>query len=52
MTTIPNAIGTMFSLFVQMSEGPTFAMVPHGNPRWVGVIAGFIGAGGNAEAMI
>ena len=54
MTTIPNAIGTMivFSLFVQMSEGSTFAMVPYVNPRRVGVIAGFIGAGGNAGAMI
>ena len=54
MTTIPNAIGTMivFSIFVQMSEGTTFAIVPYVNPRRVGVIAGFIGAGGNAGAMI
>ena len=54
MVTIPNAIGTMivFSLFTQMSEGSTFAMVPYVNPRRVGVIAGFVGAGGNSGAMI
>ena len=54
MMTIPNAIGTMvvFSLFTQMSEGSTFAMVPYVNPRRVGVIAGFVGAGGNSGAMI
>ena len=54
MATIPNAIGTMivFSVFVQMSEGSTFAMVPYVSPRRVGVVAGFIGAGGNAGAMI
>ena len=54
MATIPDAIATMivFSLFVQMSEGSTFAMVPYIIPKRVGVIAGFIGAGGNAGAMI
>ena len=51
---IPSAIGTMvvFSLFVQMSEGSTFALVPYVHLRWVGIVAGFIGAGGNAGAMI
>ena len=54
MTTIPTAIVAMiaFSLFVQMSEGSTFAIVPYVHPRRVGVVAGFIGAGGNAGALI
>ena len=54
MTTIPTAIVTMvfFSLFVQSSEGSTFAIVPYVLPRKVGVVAGLVGAGGNAGAMI
>ena len=54
MDTIPSAIGTMvvFSLFVQMSEGTTFAIVPYVHLRWVGIVAGLIGAGGNAGAMV
>ena len=53
MTTIPDAIAAMifFSLFVQMSEGSTFAIVPYVCPSRVGVVAGLIGAGGNAGAM-
>ena len=41
-----------FSLFVQGSEGSTFAIVPYVLPRKVGVVAGLVGAGGNAGAMI
>ncbi|XP_045170235.1 uncharacterized protein LOC123532740 [Mercenaria mercenaria] len=54
LETIPTAVAAMivFSLFVQMSEGSTFAIVPYIHPRRVGLIAGFIGAGGNAGAMI
>ena len=54
METIPTSIIAMvaFSLFAQMSEGSTFAIVPYIHPRRVGLIAGFIGAGGNAGAMI
>ncbi|XP_045169217.2 uncharacterized protein LOC123531962 [Mercenaria mercenaria] len=54
METIPIAIITMvaFSLFVQMSEGSTFAIVPYIYPRRVGIVAGFVGAGGNAGALI
>ncbi|XP_053373508.1 uncharacterized protein LOC123531940 [Mercenaria mercenaria] len=54
METIPTAIIAMvaFSLFVQMSEGSTFAIVPYIHPRRVGLVSGFIGAGGNAGAMI
>ncbi|XP_053374108.1 uncharacterized protein LOC123531027 [Mercenaria mercenaria] len=54
MGTIPAAIITMvaFSLFAQMSEGSTFAVVPYIHPQRVGLVSGFIGAGGNAGAMI
>lgn len=41
-----------FSLFVQMAEGATFAVVPFVNPRAVGMVAGIVGAGGNAGAVL
>jgi MFS transporter, NNP family, nitrate/nitrite transporter len=41
----------IFSLFVQMSEGATFAIVPFINPRALGSVAGIVGAGGNAGAV-
>ncbi|KAL3892316.1 hypothetical protein ACJMK2_004532 [Sinanodonta woodiana] len=54
MTTIPFAMLVMivFSLFVQMSEGTTFALVPYLHPRYIGIISGLIGGGGNAGAII
>lgn len=54
MTTIPSAIGVMviFSIFVQMSEGTTFSIVPYVSPRHVGIVSGLVGAGGNAGALI
>jgi NNP family nitrate/nitrite transporter-like MFS transporter len=53
MTILPIAIGTMivFSLFVQMSEGATFSVVPFINKRALGSVAGIVGAGGNAGAV-
>ena len=53
MDLLPFAIGSMivFSLFVQMSEGATFAVVPFVNRRAVGAVAGIVGAGGNAGAV-
>ena len=42
----------IFSLFVQMSEGATFAIVPYINKRAMGAIAGIVGAGGNFGAML
>lgn len=41
----------LFSLFVQMSEGATFSVVPFINRRALGSVAGIVGAGGNAGAV-
>ncbi len=53
MTVLPLAIGSMvvFSLFVQMSEGATFSVVPFINKKALGSVAGIVGAGGNAGAV-
>ncbi len=53
MTVLPIAIGTMivFSLFVQMSEGATYSVVPFVNRKALGSIAGIVGAGGNMGAV-
>ena len=47
------AVGAMivFSLFVQMSEGATYSVVPFVNRRALGSVAGIVGAGGNAGAV-
>lgn len=47
------AVTTMviFSLFVQMSEGATYAVVPFINRKALGGVAGIVGAGGNAGAV-
>ncbi len=41
----------VFSLFVQMSEGATYGLVPFMNKRALGAVAGIVGAGGNAGAV-
>lgn len=41
----------VFSLFVQMSEGATFGVVPFVNRRAIGAVSGIVGAGGNAGAV-
>ena len=53
MTWLPLAIGALvlFSLFVQMSEGATFSVVPFINQRSLGSVAGIVGAGGNVGAV-
>lgn len=53
MTVLPVAIGVMivFSLFVQMSEGATYSVVPFINKRALGSVSGIVGAGGNLGAV-
>ncbi len=53
MTVLPLAIATMivFSLFVQMSEGATYSVVPFINKKALGSVAGIVGAGGNMGAV-
>ena len=42
----------VFSLFVQMSEGATYSIVPYINKRALGPVAGIVGAGGNFGAVM
>ena len=53
MAVLVIAVGTMivFSLFVQMSEGATYGIVPFINRKALGAVAGIVGAGGNAGAV-
>jgi NNP family nitrate/nitrite transporter-like MFS transporter len=53
MSVLPMAIASLilFSLFVQMSEGATFSVVPFINKKCLGSVAGIVGAGGNAGAV-
>lgn len=53
MTTLALAIPALivFSLFVQMSEGATYSVVPFINKKALGSVAGIVGAGGNAGAV-
>jgi len=41
----------VFAVFVQMSNGATFSVVPFINPKALGSVAGIVGAGGNAGAV-
>ena len=41
----------IFSLFVQMSEGATYSVVPFINKKALGSVAGIVGAGGNMGAV-
>lgn len=52
--TLGGAIASLmvFSIFVQGAEGSTFGIVPYLNPNVTGTVAGVIGAGGNAGAVI
>jgi NNP family nitrate/nitrite transporter-like MFS transporter len=42
----------LFSLFVQMSEGATFSVVPFVNRKAPGAVSGIVGAGGNVGAVM
>ncbi len=42
----------LFALFVKMSNGATFSVVPFINQKSLGLVSGIVGAGGNVGAMI
>jgi NNP family nitrate/nitrite transporter-like MFS transporter len=53
MRSLPLAIGCMMftGLFVKISNGANYAIVPFINKRALGAVAGIVGAGGNAGAV-
>lgn len=54
LTILPWAIAGMlaFALFLKMSNGATFAVVPFINRKAVGTVSGIVGAGGNVGAVL
>jgi len=54
MRLLPLAIASMMlaGLFVKMSNGATYAVVPFVNKRALGAVAGIVGAGGNVGAVL
>jgi NNP family nitrate/nitrite transporter-like MFS transporter len=42
----------LFALFVKMSNGATFSVVPFINQKSLGLVSGIVGAGGNFGAMM
>jgi len=54
MRWLPLAIGAMMltGLFVKMSNGANYAVVPFVNKRALGAVAGIVGAGGNLGAVL
>jgi len=54
MRVLPLAIASMMlaGLFVKMSNGATYAVVPFINKRALGAVAGIVGAGGNVGAVL
>jgi MFS transporter, NNP family, nitrate/nitrite transporter len=53
MHVLPFAIASMMftGLFVKMSNGANYSIVPFVNKRAIGAVAGIVGAGGNAGAV-
>ncbi len=53
-TTLTVAIPLMlvFAMFVKMSNGATYAVVPFINRRALGAVSGIVGAGGNVGAVL
>ena len=51
---LPWAIAMMllFALFLKMSNGATYAVVPFINKRAIGLVSGIVGAGGNVGAVL
>jgi NNP family nitrate/nitrite transporter-like MFS transporter len=54
MDALPWAIATMLvvALFLKMSNGATYSVVPFINTRSIGVVSGIVGAGGNVGAVL
>jgi len=54
MRVLPFAIASMMlaGLFVKMSNGATYSIVPFINKRALGAVAGTVGAGGNVGAVL
>jgi NNP family nitrate/nitrite transporter-like MFS transporter len=54
MHALPFAIATMMltGLFVKMSNGANYSVVPFVNKRAIGAVAGIVGAGGNLGAVL
>ncbi|MBV8730521.1 MAG: MFS transporter, partial [Acidobacteriia bacterium] len=54
MRLLPLAIASMMlmGLFVKMSNGANYSIVPFINKRALGAVAGIVGAGGNAGAVL
>lgn len=54
MTLLPAAVASMMlaGLFVKMSNGATYSLVPFVNKKALGAVAGIVGAGGNAGAVL
>jgi len=54
MRWLPAAVASMMvtGLFVKMSNGATYAVVPFVNQRALGAVAGIVGAGGNVGAVM
>ncbi len=54
MRQLPLAIGSMMlaGLFVKMSNGANYSIVPFVNKRALGAVAGIVGAGGNVGAVL
>jgi NNP family nitrate/nitrite transporter-like MFS transporter len=42
----------MFALFLKMSNGATYSVVPFINKRAIGTVSGIVGAGGNVGAVL
>lgn len=54
MQSLPWAIVTMllFALFLKMSNGATYSVVPFINKHAIGAVSGIVGAGGNVGAVL
>jgi NNP family nitrate/nitrite transporter-like MFS transporter len=54
MRVLPLAIASMMltGLFIKMSNGATYSLVPFVNKRTLGAVAGIVGAGGNVGSVL